>query len=52
MDILMDNRCFKWRTNVLCDNDLMDGYEEYYYNYNDKFIGYYRDLKNDEFEHI
>ena len=30
----------------------MDGYEEYYYNYNDKFIGYYRDLKNDEFEHI
>ena len=46
------NRCFKWRTNVLCDNDLMDGYEEYYYKNNDKFIGYYKDLKYDEFEHI
>ncbi len=31
---------------------LKDGYREYYYKNNDKFIGYYKDLKYDELEHI
>ena len=46
MTYINGNGSFKCRINILWDNNLMDGYGEYYKN-NDKIIGYYKkDLKH------